>query len=303
MNNNITQTQMSKLEKLSQIKRNQITAQKLYSFDEKLLGRICECGHNIALEKYQHIETKEVLQKVTQARTCHLRFCSLCNYYRIRNLTPQIVRELRQLAQQGKQLIFATFTVQNCRYDELRATIQHMNKSFRRMTLNDGFKNNITHWIRTLEITYKKKNGLAHPHFHCVFAVERDYFKHKNYLKTSDWARLWTRCSKSEKNLIVDVRKVKAKNEKQNDSILSAVAELSKYVTKSSDLKKLDVDDMKIIHAQLARLRFIVTSRNIKLDEDERQKIDQEIWRLIEIIFFQWHRKSKEYRHKKTVSR
>jgi len=214
-----------------------------------------------------------------------------------------MISELARLSGDGKEFIFTTFTVPNCDYENLRVTIQRMNKAFNLMGRNQDFKNNVTDWIRTLEVTFKRKDGKAHPHFHCILAVEPEYFKNKNYLKTWEWSRLWTRCYKSEKNLVVDARKVRAKNKNQLDPIRSAVAELSKYVTKSSDLKNLDVADMEIIYNQLKRLRFIVTSRTIKLDETEEQKLDEELWRLIMIIFFGWHRKSQEYRHKKTVTR
>lgn len=300
MENNSIKNQINKI---TQIKKNQIKIQKLFSFDEKLFNRICTCGHNIVIEKRQHIITLETKTKVTQARTCHIRFCNLCNYYRVRNLTPQIVNELSKLVADDKELIFFTPTVPNCDYLDLRETIQRMNKSFAKMITNNAFKNNVHAWIRTLEITFKRQDGKAHPHFHCIFAINKSYFKNKNYMRPQDWSKLWSRCYKSDSTLVTKIQRVKSKNENQLNPIHSAVAELSKYVTKSADLKNLDVADMQIIHGQLARLRFIVTSRNIKLDETKEPEIDEELWRLIEYIFFGWQRKSEEYRHKKTVSR
>ena len=304
MNNHITKTQTRKLEKLSKIKRTQISMQSLYSFDDALFSRISECSKYVIFEKSEHIETNEVLQRVAYARTCQLRFCSLCNYYRARNLTPQIVRELRKLAHEGKHLIFLTLTVKNCKYEDLRETIQHMNQSFKRMIRNTKFKNNLHAWIRTLEITFKKRNGLAHPHFHCILAVNSDYFKSKNYFKKHEFKQLWMRSCKSDVELTTHIQEVKKNKTKSNlSSIESAVFELSKYITKASDLANLEVSDMKIIHQQLSKLRFIVTSRNIKLDEKNGdQKIDDEMLRLIDAIVFKFSYESKNYEYLKTVS-
>ena len=281
---------------LTKLKTSQIQIQKLFSFDPKIFKRVCSCGNVVGAEKYKHIVTEELKTLFRQSFMCETRFCPLCNYYRVRNLSPQIVSVLRELKSQGKELLFLTFTVPNCGFGELRSTIQNMGKAFNRMTYNNAFKA-VTNWIRTLEVTFKKDQ--AHPHFHCIFAVDRDYFKHENYMRTSDWSKLWSRCYKSSVGLVVDARSIKPKKN-GSDAIISAVAELSKYVIKSADVKKLNTENMEIIYNQLKRLNFIVTSRNIKLEEDKEQNLDYELWQLIEIIVYGWNNSTRNYHQKRT---
>lgn len=283
---------------ISKLKVNQQSIVPLFSFDSKIEQRLCTCSDTVLAERYENIETLEQKNKYISAKTCQLRFCPLCNFYRVCNLTPQIVSELERLKKLGKELLFLTLTVPNCSFDSLRQTIQRMNKSFAKMVTNNSFKGNVTHWIRTTEVTFKYNE--AHPHFHCILAVERDYFKHRNYLRTSDWSKLWTRCYKSSKGLIVDARAIRQKNAKK-DAIQSAVAELSKYVIKSSDLKKLDKAKMEVVYRELKNLRFIATSRNVKLDEDKDQVFDHELWRLIETIVYRYSSKAKQYEMKKVI--
>ena len=81
------------------------------------------------------------------------------------------------------------------------------------------------------------------------------------------------------------------------------MAELSKYIVKSQELTKLDVKDIEVIYNQLTRLRFIVTSRNINLDEEKEESLDKELWILVELIIYQWNLKSKNYEYQRTIKR
>lgn len=289
------------LDQITNLKKKQLQIQKLFSFDEKLFQRICYCGKSIAIQTHENIKTLDRLSSFAQPKKCKLRFCPICSFYRVKNLTPQILRELKSLRDQGKELLFLTLTVPNCEYQDLRDTIQRMNKSFAKMITNKQFKNNVTHWIRTLEVTFKKDK--AHPHFHNIIAVDKDYFKHKNFLRTKDWSKLWSRCYKSNQGLIVDARGIKQKKGSKKDDITSAVAELSKYIVKSQELTKLDVKDVEVIYNQLTRLRFIVTSRNINLDEEKEESLDKELWILVELIIYKWNLKYKNYKYQRTIKR
>ena len=289
------------LDQITNLKKKQVQIQKFFSFDEKLFQRICYCGKSVSIQTHENIQTLERLISFTQPKKCKLRFCPICSFYRVKNLTPQILRELKSLRDLDKELLFLTLTVPNCEYQDLRDTIQRMNKSFAKMITNKQFKNNVSHWIRTLEVTFKKDK--AHPHFHNIIAVDKYYFKHKIFLRTKDWSKLWSRCYKIDQGLIVDVRGIKPKKGSNKDDIISAVAELSKYIVKSQELTKLNLKDFEIIYNQLTRLRFIATSQNIKLDEEREESLDEDIWRLIELIVYHWNLKSKSYEYQRTIKR
>lgn len=284
------------ISQVAKLKNNQLKIRNLFQFDERLYKRICGCSNVVGCEKYEHIETLEKKTIYKSSYLCELRFCPVCNYYRVKNISPQIVRILRELETQGKQFIFVTITVPNCSFFELRKTILKMNKAFNFLAKTKRFKDSFSHWIRTLEITFKKDE--AHPHFHCIFAVDDAYFNNK--ITTSELQKRFASVYKSDLT-ICDMRGIK-ENKKGHDKIYSAVAELSKYVIKSADLRNLNIKKMEIIYNELKRLNFIVTSRNLSIKENEEQKLDLELWRLIEIIVFQWNNQRKNYFQKRIIT-
>ena len=262
-----------KKQHITQLKNNQTKIQRLFSFDVKKQKRICDCGRFVQLNKYKSISTEEIKKKIEQAFMCGYRYCPLCNYYRICSVSPQMVRALEQEQSKGNKILFLTLTISNCQYSEIRKTISNMNKAYFRLTRLSFFKN-VNAWIRTTELTFNIK-GEAHPHFHIVLSVNENYFKKGNYKTTREWSKIWSKACKSDKPLIVDIRKAykSKKNFKRDLDIQSTVKELAKYCIKSTDLQRIKTpENMEIIFNQLKGLRFIATSQNIRLSEDKKEK-------------------------------
>jgi plasmid rolling circle replication initiator protein Rep len=288
MNNSIS--------KITQIKRTQKTIQKLFDFDPKLFYRICSCGNRITESIYEHIDTMQRRSLFDSPICCQLRFCPLCNYFRAKNLTPAIFRELKKLEPDYK-FIFITITVPNCDFLDLRQTIMKMNRCFSFMSQKVWFRKAFKHWIRTTEITFKQNE--AHPHFHCIMAVEKNYFKksNKHYVTTETLQKRFSSLYGVDL-CICDIRVIKGKQTAigLKDALMSGIVELSKYVIKSSDLKKLSKANFEVVYYQLVKLRFIATSRTLKLTEDKKDQIDESVWLLIEKIYYRWIKDTQSYK-------
>lgn len=294
----------SKKQHITQLKNNQTRIQRLFTFDEKIKNKICDCGRYIQLNTKKHYCTAEIKKQVEQAYTCKYRYCPLCNYYRICSISPQMTRALEEQQAQGNKILFLTLTVPNCQYSELRQTISNMNKAYKRLTRLDFFKS-VEAWIRTTEVTFNTK-GEAHPHFHVALAVNDNYLKGKDYKTTREWSQIWSKAYKSDKQLIVDIRKAykSQKHSKRDLDIYSTVKELAKYCIKSTDLQRIKTPtNMEIIFNQLKGLRFIATSQNIKLSEEQKERLNLNDWELIESIILRYYPDMKQYLHHKTVSK
>jgi plasmid rolling circle replication initiator protein Rep len=284
------------ISKITQIKRTQKSIQHFFNFDPKLFYRICYCSNQLSESIYEHQTTLERKSLFDSPIRCQLRFCPLCNYFRVKNLTPAIVRELKTL-QPDYKFIFITITVPNCKFLNLRQTILKMNKAFSFMTYATWFKKAFKHWIRTTEITFKQNE--AHPHFHCIMAVDKNYFKktNKHYVTTETLQKRFSSLYGVDL-CICDIRVIKGKQTATGlkDALMSGIVELSKYVIKSSDLKKLSKANFEIIYYQLVKLRFIATSRTLKLTEDKKDIIDESLWLLIEKIYYRWIKDTQSYK-------
>ena len=294
----------SKKQHITQLKNNQTRIQRLFSFNQKMQDNICNCGRFVQFNRYQNISTKEVKKKIQQAYTCDYRYCPLCNYYRICSVSPQMIRALEQEQLKGNKILFLTLTVPNCQYLDTRQTISSMNKAYKRLTRLDFFRA-VEAWIKTTEVTFNTKCE-AHPHFHIALSVNESYFKKGNYKTTREWSKIWSKAYKSDKQLIVDIRKsYKSKKHSKRDlDIQSTVKELAKYCIKSTDLQRIKTPkNMEIIFNQLKGLRFIATSQNIRLLEGQKEKLNTNEWELIESIILKYYPDMKQYLHHKTISK
>jgi plasmid rolling circle replication initiator protein Rep len=77
---------------------------------------------------------------------------------------------------------------------------------------------------------------------HVIIAVNKSYFDKggtSGYLNHDQWMNLWRECAKLDYDPWVDIRKVKpgdCKTDEGEKSLGGAVAEISKYCTKSTDI-------------------------------------------------------------------
>lgn len=219
----------------------------------KMTIRISECGDLTIF-----IGDKELKNfKLCKGNFCGNRFCPMCSWrlackdsLKLSILMEHIKKE------EAKEFIFLTLTTPNVKGDKLNDEIISINKAFKKLMERKEVKNIVKGYIRKLEVTYQKekyitkelwkrkkdyylKRGLLigdlepnydtyNPHFHAVIAVDKSYFKSRNYISRERWLKLWQLSTGDDLITQVDVRKATIGDYKE-------VYELAKYSAKDSD--------------------------------------------------------------------
>ncbi|MBD3771939.1 MAG: protein rep, partial [Rhodobacterales bacterium] len=276
---------------------------KYNSFNPKKANQILECGQSLWFHLKEHIQTKQQKLKLAEMYTCKDRFCLFCNWRRQMKYSKLIYSYLEALQSKKKlRYIFLTLTVKNCHIDDLKSTIQHMNKSFERMSRSVRWKNSILGFLRVLEYTIQKDNhDMVHPHFHILLAVAPGYFDTtKNlYLKKEDFSEMWKKALRVDYVPVVDIRIVKSNEKKDKTADASVVAEMCKYPLKDTDISKLSDENFEKLVLQLKNIRNInaggilkgILKKTEKIDDDLIHIDDEdkpELWIILEKILYSY---------------
>jgi len=276
---------------------------KYNSFNTKKANDILDCGQTLLFHLKEHIQTKEQKLKLAEMYTCKDRFCPFCNWRRQMKYSKLIYSYLNDLQSKKKlRYIFLTLTVKNCHIDDLRATIQHINKSFNRMSKTVRWKNSILGFLRVLEYTAdKKQKDFIHPHFHILLVVEPSYFVSTKgkYLSKNDFSDMWQKALRVDYQPVVDIRIVKPNKEKNKTADAAVVAEMCKYPLKDTDIAKLSNENFKKLVLQLKNVRNINAGGILKTILKGTDKIDDDLiniddedktdlWIIIEKILYSY---------------
>lgn len=145
--------------------------------------------------------------------------------------------KVMNVAQNKYEFLFLTLTIKNCKAEDLKETLDLMFKSWTKMFRRAAIQKAVKGWFRGLEVTHNldhnsESYNTFHPHFHVILAVNKSYFKSKNYLKQSDFKELWKSCLGVDYDPIVDVRRFRASDKKE---LAKSLAEATKYTVKDSD--------------------------------------------------------------------
>ena len=260
--------------------------------------KIKQCGNYLEFALKENQITKENKKKLAGANFCKNRFCPMCSWRRIRNITGQLKDAFSVIQEKQKiATLFLTLTVSNPDVKDLKSTIAKMNKSFNEMTRTKAFNNAVLGYFKSIEILGDKTpKGQAHPHFHILLVVKESYFKKSDYLNKAQWTEMWRKALKVDYTPVVDVRRIKSKNENFSD-IDSAIIETVKYSVKHSDLVKRTNEDFYYLYTQTKNLRFISAGgilkehlNLIKIDEDliNLKKENEALWIEIARLIYTW---------------
>ena len=204
---------------------------------------VAECG--TVLEFIHEIKDGHISEKgkLHGANFCKDRLCPLCSWRRTLKIFSQ-VSDIMKLIGTEYDFLFLTLTVPSVSEKELSPTLDRMFKAWYALSHRRRFLRSIKGFFRVLEITRNNKQssksyGLYHPHFHCILAVDKRYFKEAEYIKRDEWLDMWQACYKDNSITQVDVRRARNKYDPEAQSAVldlsSAVAEIAKYSVKSSD--------------------------------------------------------------------
>jgi len=236
--------------------------------------RMNECSGRLVFKAVIDPASGEVSYRLAACWFCRVRLCPVCQWRRTLFLMAkafQIIPKIRA-DYPTHHWLFLTLTVKNPHVNDLRKTLDEMNKAWGRMLklspicklinpvnrpksslkkkeysiIIDGF-------IKSVEVTREceeDENGKfirftdtdnVHPHFHILLMVKPSYFGH-DYIRQEEWTELWRKALRVDYTPIVDIRKVKPKKVKKikrkNDPIgmTDAVRETMKYSVKSKDI-------------------------------------------------------------------
>lgn len=190
--------------------------------------------------------------------------------------------------------LFLTLTQKNVPITQLRETLQHMNRSFQRLSQLKAWP--AVGWLRSTEVT-RGKDGSAHPHFHCLLMVRPGYFG-KNYIKQDEWVEMWRKSMRLDYNPILDVQAIK-----KGSQPMQLVPELLKYCTKESDLVA-DREWFLELTRQMQKMKCVTTGGVLKeylkeLEEEPEDLIgkgDELEPETEQSLYFGWKRQQRQYR-------
>ena len=241
-------------------------------------------------------DTDTLKLKLRSSRFCRVRHCPVCQWRRSLMWKAKAYKVLPKIIQEypKHRWLFLTLTVKNVAIADLRNTLQHMNRSFQRMSQRQAWP--AEGWLRSTEVT-RGRDGSAHPHFHCLLMVKPSYFG-KGYMKQEDWVELWRKSLRIDYNPVLDCRAVKRGQEP-----MQLIPEILKYCTKESDLVG-DRDWFLELTRQMQKMRCIATGGILKQylrdleaepedligEGDDSDPIDEAK------LFFGWKRREKLYR-------
>ena len=260
--------------------------------------KIKQCGNYLEFALKENQITKENKKKLAGANFCKNRFCPMCSWRRIRNITGQLKDAFSVIQEKEKvATLFLTLTVTNPDVKDLKSTISKMNKSFKDMVKTKAFNNAVLGYFKSIELLGDKTpKGQAHPHFHILLVVKESYFKKSDYLNKAQWTEMWKKALGVEYTPVVYVSRIKSKNENFSD-IDSAIIETVKYSVKHSDLCKRSNEDFYYLYTQTKSMRFISAGgilkehlNLIKIDEDliNLKKENEALWIEIARLIYTW---------------
>ena len=265
----------------------------------KYSERISDCSQLLDFRLVPNAESGEYKLKLSSARFCHLRHCTVCQWRRslmwkakAYKIIPKVLSDYPKA-----RWLFVTLTVRNCAITDLRETLKWMNKGFERLADLKAFP--AEGYIKTTEVTRGKNPlGFAHPHFHILMIVKPSYFG-ANYLSQAKWVDMWAKSLRVDYKPIMDVQALKAQN-----SVVGLLAEVIKYSVKESDLTA-DCEWFLELTRQLHRTKAIAVGgilrdymRDLEQEPEDLIGKDDEGEELVDEghLYFSWRQKQKKYR-------
>lgn len=234
----------------------------------KKARNIADCGDVLEYDGCPNGHWK----KLRKAYFCKDRVCSLCNWRKcLFTFVQFLLVAHRVLADYpNTQFVFLTLTVKNCELEDLSDTIKHYLQSYRRFLACKRVKAAFKGTFRSLEVTYNPLTNTFHPHLHCVLAVNKKYFKGKNYITHAELKALWKRSLKVDYEPNCYIEKIKPRNKRLNtvyedidlmdkslieNALVAGGAEVAKYSVKVADITNplIKPDDSKeMVRAKIA---------------------------------------------------
>ena len=262
---------------------------KLFHPTHKECIKLKECSNSLFISVYQNLKDKKDIKTQTETFTCKSKFCSVCEKKKSNKIHYNLLKVLNELrTKHFQRFLFLTLTVRNCKLDDLKTTVKEMNTAYNKFKTNLIKNYDLKGFFKKLEITYKRLDDGSiecHPHFHIILSFHINHFKHNNIIPTQKYVELWKKSLKVDYTPICDVRTLDYNN------LNKSLKEITKYITKDSDLQIFDKFEIAQLVLQLKGLRFYSSGKSLKVktdkidldDSDEFNEYDYEL--ILEVYY------------------
>ena len=257
---------------------------------EQNLDLIWNCGTYLEFYSDKKIENK----KLNKANFCKNRFCPMCAWRKARKDALQVAILMQYLKQEkGLEFVMMTLTAPNVPGENLKNEITRYNKNFKKLMKRKEFEKISFGYMRKLEVTYNQERNDFHPHFHVIIAVDKKYFKSRNYISKQRLLVMWQNVMNDDTITQVDIRKISADDNK-------AISEIAKYTAKDSDyMTSQDVFDYfykalknrQVVTYGGVFKEALVLFKNGELDKYKEIDYTEYVYQIV----FKWNRNFAEY--------
>lgn len=232
------------------------------NISDSTLKGVYDCGKHIYLHQGH----------IIAADFCKQRMCPMCQWRASRVAYGKMAKIYTKLSNTHK-FIFITYTLRNTK--DIEQGINTILKAYKRLLDKRLLKRIIKGSIRTVEVTYNADTHEWHPHLHCLYVVDNDYFTNpQKYITTKDWVKLWRQACHLDYDPICYAESITG---------MEAVAEIAKYVYKPISIKN-DIDIYKVLYKTLYKRRlraftgvlrqYAATIDNIDISSDNDTESD-----------------------------
>lgn len=276
--------------------------------------RIDKCSRLLEFALKENFD-QQSLFRLQSAKFCRVRFCPVCQWRRTMMWRSRFFKAIPLLRADNPKIEFIslTLTVRNCELENLRETVEWMNKSWLKFIKRKAFP--AIGWVKAIEVT-KSQDNKTHPHFHCILIVRSSYFTSRDYLSKDKWIKMWQQSLKVDYLPSIKINKVyltKKREQKisrlldreltDDEKVFYGLIEGLKYSIKEDDLTS-DLEFLGAVTKQLHKTRAIAMGGLFKqyLSEDEPEDLihteieeDIELVKNEAIFLFGWKEKVHRY--------
>ena len=186
--------------------------------------KIANCSYELRFNYADSKSDTGVMKlKLQTADFCRCRLCPICQWRRSLKWTARCLQALPSIltAEPKLRFIYLTLTVRNCEVDDLRDTIQAMNKAWHRLTNRKVWPG--VGFIKSIEVTRNSQDGTVHPHIHALVAVRPGYFTGAGYIKQEKWRELWQKSIQVNYLPVVNVKVIKPRHAVDSDKWFESI--------------------------------------------------------------------------------
>ena len=252
--------------------------------------RLNNCSQILDFRSYFESDNETPDLKILSAKFCRVRYCPMCQWRRSLMWKAKTYKILPKIIETFPKYrwFFITFTLKNCHITNLKEVLNHMNKSFKRLTDLKAFPGR--GWIKSVEVTQGQDGTSAHPHIHCLLMTPSSYVSGRNYISCTKWREMWGQCLRVDYSPVVDVQVIDTRN-----SSLDLIPQIVRYLTKENRL----VDDPSWFlefHRQTHKTKAITTGGILKSyfsEQEQDENWDQQTED--EHTYSTWNQETNQY--------